>query len=74
MILLKSLLNTIAVDLLIFPISIYLISTAFINMAIRNPMAPPAMYENAAFPKQFYSSPFKVSLIICKQSTVRVMS
>jgi len=41
-ILLKSFLKTMGVDLLTFPISIYLISTAFINMAMRNPMAPPA--------------------------------
>jgi hypothetical protein len=60
-ILLKSFRNTIAVDLLIFPISIYLISTAFINIAMANPKAPPATYEKTALPKQFYSRAVDVS-------------
>ena len=60
-ILLKSLLKTIAVDLLIFPSYIYLIYTAFINIAITNPKAPPAAYENIAFPKQFYYKGLTIS-------------
>ena len=41
LILLQSFLSTIAVDLLTFPIYIYLISTAFINIAMTSPIAPP---------------------------------
>lgn len=45
-----------AVDLLILPIYISRISTAFINIAITNPIAPPITYEKAALPIQFPSS------------------
>ena len=52
---LQSFLNTIAVDLLTLPNYISLISKAFINIDITNPIAPPKAYETAAFPMQFPS-------------------
>ena len=52
---LQSFLKTIAVDLLTFPSYISLISKAFMNIDITNPIAPPNAYETAAFPMQFPS-------------------
>jgi hypothetical protein len=55
---LQSFRKTIAVDRLTLPIYISLISTAFINIAIINPIPPPMTNEKAAFPMQFpYNAP-----------------
>ena len=58
---LQSFLSTMAVDLLTLPISIYLISTAFMNMAIISPIAPPITYDIPALIKQFLSIGLEIS-------------